>query len=139
MSARDNVALPLLAERLQRREVEQRTAEVLAAVRIAHRAAHRPDEMSGGEQQRVAIARALVMRPRLLLADEPTGNLDSATGNEILALLREAMATYGLSVVMVTHSEAAARAADRLLVIRNGRLAQAQPPLPVAAAAGVDR
>ena len=122
MSARDNVALPLLAERLPRREVERRTAELLEAVGLSHRAAHRPDEMSGGEQQRVAIARALVMRPRLLLADEPTGNLDTATGEEILALLTQTVASSDLSIVMVTHSSAAARATREVLSIRDGVL-----------------
>src|SRR5437016_1635336 len=125
MSARDNVALPLLAERLPRREVERRTAELLEAVGLSHRATHRPDEMSGGEQQRVAIARALVMRPRLLLADEPTGNLDTATGEEILALLTQAVANSGMSIVIVTHSLAAARAARQVLSIRDGTLGSA--------------
>lgn len=122
MTARDNVALPLLAERLPTAEVEQRTTEALAAAKIAHRADHRPGEMSGGEQQRVAIARGLVMRPQLLVADEPTGNLDSASGNDILKLLREAVDQFGLSLVMVTHSEHAAAMTDRVVTIRDGRL-----------------
>jgi putative ABC transport system ATP-binding protein len=120
MSARDNVALPLLAERVGRREVETRTTQALAAVGLEHRAEHRPAELSGGEMQRVAIARALVMRPRLLLADEPTGNLDTATGDEILALLRQAVDEFGLAIVMVTHSHMAAAAADRILFLRDG-------------------
>ena len=122
MSARDNVALPLLAERLARREVEARTAEALEAVGLIERADHRPSELSGGEMQRVAIARALVMRPRLLLADEPTGNLDTTTGDEVLALLRQAVRRFGLSIVMVTHSYLAAAAMDRVLFIRDGML-----------------
>src|SRR5437773_2358435 len=122
MAPSDNVALPLLAERIARDEVERRAAEALEAVGMGHRAEHSPGELSGGEQQRVAIARALVMHPRLLLADEPTGNLDSATGDQILALLRAAVASYGLSIMMVTHSQAAATAADRMLLIRDGRL-----------------
>lgn len=122
MTARDNVALPLLAERLPTAEVEQRTAEALAAAKIAHRADHRPGELSGGEQQRVAIARGLVMRPQLLVADEPTGNLDSASGSDILKLLREAVDQFGLSLVMVTHSELAAATTDRVVTIRDGLL-----------------
>ncbi len=122
MSARDNVALPLLAERLARREVETRTAEALEAVGLIERADHRPSELSGGEMQRVAIARALVMRPRLLLADEPTGNLDTTTGDEVLALLRQAVHRFGLSIVMVTHSYLAAASMDRVLFIRDGML-----------------
>jgi putative ABC transport system ATP-binding protein len=122
ITALDNVALPLLAERVPWRAAEARAAEALAAVGVEHRASHRPGELSGGEQQRVALARALVMRPRLLLADEPTGNLDSATGEEVLALLRRAVAADRLAIVMVTHSTAAAAAADRVLVIRDGRL-----------------
>ena len=124
MTARENVALPLLAERLRRREVEERTIAMLDAVALGHRAEHRPSELSGGEQQRVAIARALVMRPRLLLADEPTGNLDSVAGEEILALLREATSTFALSIVMVTHSYIAAAAMDRVATMRDGTLTE---------------
>jgi putative ABC transport system ATP-binding protein len=122
LSARENVELPLLAERMPRRQVEDRAAEALEAVGMDHRLDHRPSEMSGGEQQRVAIARALVMQPALLLADEPTGNLDTATGDMVLALLRTMVEMRGLSIVMVTHSQAAAAAMDRTLVIRDGHL-----------------
>jgi lipoprotein-releasing system ATP-binding protein len=124
MSARANVALPLMAEHLPRRDVEERTAEMLDAVGLGHRADHRPSELSGGEQQRVAIARALAMRPRLLLADEPTGNLDSTAGDEVLALLRRAIESFGLSIVMATHSYPAAAAMDRVLIIRDGVLVE---------------
>jgi putative ABC transport system ATP-binding protein len=127
MSAHRNVALPLLADRRPSDEVRARVDEMLAAVGMSHRAEHRPSELSGGEQQRVAIARALVMRPPLVLADEPTGNLDSETGAEILALLRSMVEQQGVSVVMVTHSEAAAAAADQLLVLRDGRLSEGRP------------
>jgi putative ABC transport system ATP-binding protein len=120
MTAADNVAIPLLAERLGRTEVESRTAQALAAVGMAHRAAHRPDELSGGEQQRVGIARALVMRPRLLLADEPTGNLDSASSADILDLFRRLVEACGTAIVMVTHAPEAARAMDRVLELRDG-------------------
>jgi putative ABC transport system ATP-binding protein len=136
MSARDNVALPLMAERLPRRDVEARTTEMLEAVGLVQRADHRPSELSGGEQQRVAIARALAMRPQLLLADEPTGNLDSAAGDETLTLLRRANESFGLSIVMVTHSYTAAAAMHRVLVIRDGLIAEGvksaagAPPVP---------
>jgi putative ABC transport system ATP-binding protein len=122
MSARDNVALPLLAERVPRREVDRRTISMLEAVGLGDRAEHRPSELSGGEQQRVAIARALVMRPRLLLADEPTGNLDTAAGGEVLTLLRQTVRDTGLSVVLVTHSASAAGSVNRVLRIIDGRL-----------------
>ncbi len=124
MSAYDNVALPLLAERRPRREVERQVGEMLDAVGLAGRARHRPSELSGGEQQRVAIARALVMSPELILADEPTGNLDTATGGDILALLRHTIATFGTAIVMVTHADLAAEAADRVLCIRDGVMAE---------------
>jgi putative ABC transport system ATP-binding protein len=124
MSAGDNVALPLLADRTPRREIAARVAAALAQVGMSHRVEHRPHELSGGEQQRVAIARALVMRPGLLLADEPTGNLDSATGAEILALMRRCVTEYRLSIVLVTHSREAAAAADLCLTMRDGRLAE---------------
>jgi putative ABC transport system ATP-binding protein len=122
MTAQDNVALPLLAERTSRGEVARRSMEVLESIGLADRADHRPSELSGGEMQRVAIARALVMRPKLLLADEPTGNLDTATGDEILGLLRTAIERYDLSVVMVTHSYLAAAAMDRVVFIQDGAL-----------------
>jgi len=133
MSARDNVGLPLMAEHLPRRDVDERATEMLAAVGLAHRAEHRPSELSGGEQQRVAIARALAMRPRLLLADEPTGNLDSAAGDEILSLLRRATESFGLSIVLVTHSYPAAAAMDRVLVIRDGMLIEGVKSAPASA------
>jgi len=122
MTARDNVALPMLADRLPRREAQVRALAALERVGMVDRAAHRPSELSGGEMQRVAIARALVMRPKLLLADEPTGNLDTTTGDEILRLLRQAVDEYGLSIVMVTHSYLAAAAMDRVLFIQDGAI-----------------
>jgi putative ABC transport system ATP-binding protein len=122
MSARDNVALPLLADRIGREEIRDRTEEALAAVGLSNRADHRPSELSGGEMQRIAIARALVMRPKVLLADEPTGNLDTATGDGVLGLLRHAVTTYDLAVVMVTHSHLAAATADRMILLSDGRI-----------------
>jgi putative ABC transport system ATP-binding protein len=114
MSARDNVALPLLADRVPRGEMADRTAEALAAVGLSDRADHRPSELSGGEMQRIAIARALVMRPKVVLADEPTGNLDTTTG--------DAVVRYGVAVILVTHSRLAAAMADRLILLTDGRI-----------------
>ncbi len=139
MSAWDNVALPLLAERRPRREIAERTEAALASVGLGHRTAHRPAELSGGEQQRVGIARALVMRPRLLLADEPTGNLDRASGDTVLALLRRLIDQNGLAIVMATHSIRATEAADRMLTLEDGRLSEDPPPSDDERQAGADR
>ncbi len=126
LTAAENVGLPLLAERLSRREVTTRAHAALAQVGLADRADHRPDELSGGEQQRVAIARALVLRPRLVLADEPTGNLDSQTGRQIVGLLRALVTEHGIALLAVTHSEAVAHACDRVLEIRDGAIRPAR-------------
>jgi ABC-type lipoprotein export system ATPase subunit len=122
MTAADNVALPLLAEGLPHDTIRERTEQALDKVGLRHRAAHRPSEMSGGEQQRVGIARALVMEPRLILADEPTGNLDSVAGDEVLALLKDATSSFGVSIVMVTHSYLAASAMDAIATMKDGGL-----------------
>ena len=103
-------------------ERRARAGELLERVRLSHRLGNLPSQLSGGEQQRVAIARALANRPRVLLADEPTGNLDTATGGEIVALIRALSADEGLTVVLVTHDRAVAAAADRLVGVRDGRL-----------------
>jgi ABC-type lipoprotein export system ATPase subunit len=100
-----------------------RVREALERVRLTHRLGHRPTELSGGEQQRVAIARALVNRPKILLADEPTGNLDSSTGEAILSLLRDLQSSLGMTIVMVTHERPLAeRFADRLAIMGDGKL-----------------
>src|ERR1700693_6106091 len=102
MTLEENVELPLRLAEVDRSERAGRVREALERVRLTHRLGHRPVELSGGEQQRVAIARALVNRPRILLADEPTGNLDSATGAAILSLLRDLQSNLGMTIVMVT-------------------------------------
>ena len=118
LDAEENVTLPLAiaGERPDRAWVQ----EVMATLGLADRGSHRPSQLSGGEQQRVAIARALITRPTVLLADEPTGNLDSKIGGEILELLRASIADYGQTTVMVTHDPRAASIADRILFIADG-------------------
>lgn len=120
LDAVDNVLLPVLLERNAERADRARAVGLLEAVGLAGRAAHKVHQLSGGEMQRVAIARALVLDPRLILADEPTGNLDSATGNAILELLKRTARDHGTTVVMVTHDRNAAQAGDRLVRLRDG-------------------
>jgi putative ABC transport system ATP-binding protein len=120
LSAAENVALPLLIDGRRIEDYQGRIGELLALVGLADRADHRPDQLSGGEQQRVAIARALVGDPAIVLADEPTGNLDTASGEEILKLLRRACDEKGQTIVMVTHDTHAAEYADRVVRLRDG-------------------
>ncbi|WP_459942881.1 ABC transporter ATP-binding protein [Deferrisoma palaeochoriense] len=125
LTARENV---LLALELRGRADPRRADEALEAVGLADKAHRYPHELSGGEQQRVAVARALVKDPAAILADEPTGNLDTRTGDEVLALLCRAARDRGAALVMATHSERAARAADRVLRMADGRLTEDVSP-----------
>jgi putative ABC transport system ATP-binding protein len=126
LTAEENVALPLAIARRPAAKARRRAAEALAAVGLAHRLRHRPDQLSGGEQQRVAVARALVIEPLALLADEPTGNLDSAHGGAILDLLRRLVDERGQALLLVTHDAGHAARADRRLVLRDGRLVEVE-------------
>ncbi len=120
LTAEENIVLPLsIAGRKPEREWIDRLIETVG---LSDRRTHRPSELSGGQQQRVAIARALVSRPTVVFADEPTGNLDSATSAEILALVQESVAAYGQTTVMVTHEPYAAAIADRILFLADGRI-----------------
>ena len=121
-SALANVMLPLVYRGVPRSERRDRAAEALTSVGLAHRVTHRPAQLSGGEQQRVAVARALVTEPRLLLADEPTGNLDTATGIQIMRLLRDLNADRGVALVVITHDPEVAGQAPRQIRIRDGLL-----------------
>ena len=123
LTAWENVELPQAEAGVGRAERRQRTEELLTYVGLAPRAGHRPSELSGGEMQRVAIARALANRPRLLLADEPTGELDQATGEQIVTLL-DRLHADGIAVVVVTHDAAVASRAHRLLRMRDGRIVE---------------
>ena len=122
-TARDNVALPLLYAGAARAERRARAVAALEAVGLGHRLEHHPAALSGGEQQRVAIARALVTEPRMILADEPTGNLDSRNGEEVMRLLRDLNGERGVAVVLITHDPEIAAQAPRRLRIRDGLLA----------------
>lgn len=122
LTALENVTLPLMLARVKGAEAEARGRRLLERVGLASRADHKPDELSGGQMQRVAIARALVNDPPLLFADEPTGNLDSVSGEEILLLLKEMQAERGQSIIMVTHDPKAAAYGDRLITMRDGRM-----------------
>jgi len=124
MTLEENVELPLRLAEVPRQERATRVGEALQRVGLAGRASHRPGELSGGEQQRAAIARALVNRPSILLADEPTGNLDSHNGEEIIRLIRSLNESLRMTVVLVTHErKLAASFAERMLVLSDGRLA----------------
>lgn len=120
LTAEENVALPLAIGGCAPSEARQRAAQMLGGVGLAHRRQHRPHELSGGEQQRVAIARALVLSPLLVLADEPTGNLDSVQGERIMVLLRKLVEEHRQTLLMVTHNANHAAMADRIVYLRDG-------------------
>jgi putative ABC transport system ATP-binding protein len=124
MTAEENVALTLLLRGVRRGEAQRRARAALDDVGLAKRAGHMPERLSGGERQRVAIARALVGEPKLILADEPTGNLDSETGDEVLALLSALPRERGAAAVIVTHDARVAAYADRVLSMRDGKLTE---------------
>ncbi len=111
--------------RAQRKTLHARAADILNQLGLSHRLTHRPSQLSGGERQRVAIARALMNNPRVLFADEPTGNLDAETGRQIMNLLEKLHQEQGQTIVMVTHDRALAREADRVLVLKDGKLEKA--------------
>ncbi len=122
LNAEENVALPLLIDGQRPKHYIERVTRLLEMVGLAERRNHKPDQMSGGEQQRVAIARALVTEPAIVLADEPTGNLDSRAGGEILKLLRQLCDDLGQTIVMVTHDPKGASRADRVVFLKDGHI-----------------
>jgi putative ABC transport system ATP-binding protein len=122
LTAEENVALPLMFSGVPEKERRARARALLEQVGLGERLTHRPTQLSGGEQQRVAIARALVGQPALLLADEPTGNLDTATGVEIMRLLKELNQEHGLTLLVVTHDPEVAAFADRVVRLRDGQV-----------------
>jgi putative ABC transport system ATP-binding protein len=122
LSAAENVEIPLRMVATEPRERDSRVLELLELVGLADRAGHRPHELSGGEQQRVAIARALANRPKLLLADEPTGQLDSHTGHDVMVLIRSIVEREGTTAIVATHDPALIELADRVIELRDGRV-----------------
>ena len=122
LTAEENLALPLLIDRRPLRQHQARIDELLTLVRLTERRMHKPDQLSGGVQQRLAIARAMVTEPTIVLADEPTGNLDTRAGDEVLRLLRRARDERGQTVVLVTHDPRAASHADRIVFLKDGQV-----------------
>ncbi|MFN2197870.1 MAG: ABC transporter ATP-binding protein [Anaerolineales bacterium] len=120
LTARENILLPLIIDGQDLRQFEERLARLLELVGLSDRGNHKPDQLSGGEQQRVALARALITEPAIVLADEPTGNLDSRTGTTIMDLLRRSCETLGQSIIVVTHDPRAATYADRVVFLQDG-------------------
>jgi putative ABC transport system ATP-binding protein len=124
LSCLENVGLPLHLRGWPRKKVDERARELLTLVQLGHRLTHLPEELSGGERQRVAIARALSVYPPIILADEPTGNLDTRTGEEILSLIRDVHSRLGTTVVIVTHDMNVARSCERTIALRDGRIVE---------------
>ncbi len=124
LNALENVALPLHLRKWPRKKIEERAKELLEMVQLGHRIEHLPDELSGGERQRVAIARALSVFPPILLADEPTGNLDTHTGLEILKLMEDLHTRLGSTVLIVTHDLDVAKRSSRTVALRDGRIVE---------------
>lgn len=122
LTAFENIELPMIITGMPKEEARRRTEELLQNIRLADRAKHRPDELSGGEQQRVAIARALANQPAVVLADEPTGDLDTVTGNEVMKILWEMSRQEKTTVIVATHDPAIIKMADRVLEMRDGRI-----------------
>ena len=122
LNAEENIMLPLLLDGKRAVDYSSRLAQMLELVGLTQRRKHTPRELSGGQQQRVAIARALMSRPEILFADEPTGNLDSRTGAEIMSLLEEINRERGQTIIMVTHSPEAAKSSSRIITVRDGKL-----------------
>lgn len=120
LSVEENILLPLLLDGRKKQDYKSDLEYILEVVGLSHRRRHTPRELSGGQQQRVAIARALISRPEILFADEPTGNLDTKTGEEIMALLQEINQTNGQTILMVTHSPEAAKSSSRIITVRDG-------------------
>ena len=121
LTAAENIALPMMLAGIPARERNARVAKALAGFGLENRADHRPDQLSGGQRQRVAIARATIMQPALILADEPTGNLDRHTGEEVVSLL-EALNASGVTLIVVTHDQAMGARARRQIVMEDGRI-----------------
>jgi putative ABC transport system ATP-binding protein len=139
LSCLENVGLPLHLRGWSRKKVDDRARELLSLVQLGHRLDHLPEELSGGERQRVAIARALSIFPPIVLADEPTGNLDTQTGAEILSLIRDLHTRLGSTVVIVTHDMNVAESCPRTIALRDGRLVQDAVRRATGAPAGAER
>jgi putative ABC transport system ATP-binding protein len=124
LTAKENIMLPMIFQGVPERERKQRADDLLKLVDLADRADHKPTELSGGQQQRVAIARSLAMQPEVILADEPTGNLDSKTGSSVMQFLRKLHEEKGTTIIMVTHDEHIAHNADRIEFLRDGKVVE---------------
>ena len=122
LTAQENVAMPLILDGVSRAEALKRANEALAQVGLADRGTHRPSELSGGQQQRAALARALVAKPAVVLADEPTGNLDSRSSDEVVQMLRQTVDKRGQTMILVTHDPRVAAYADRIVFLKDGKI-----------------